>query len=244
MNSSKMTINGKLFLIPCPLGDQAPLESLSPQIKTAIEQQQHFIVENEKEARRFIKRICPKKKQNELVLYPLNKYTTELEYRRYLDVCESGISIGLISDAGCPGIADPGAVVVALAHQKNIQVVPLVGPSSLLMALMASGLNGQQFTFHGYLPIAAKERNQAIKKLERSALQHQQTQLFIETPYRNISLLEALIQQMQPSTLLTVACDLSLSSEWIKTYPVQHWKKLKLDSFHKRPSVFLVHGAN
>ena len=152
------------------------------------------------------------KKQIELVLDPLNKCTTELEYYRYLDVCESGISIGLISDAGCPGIADPGAVVVALAHQKNIQVVPLVGPSSLLMALMASGLNGQQFTFHGYLPIAAKERNQAIKKLERSALQHQQTQLFIETPYRNISLLEALIQQMQPSTLLTLACDLSLSS--------------------------------
>jgi 16S rRNA (cytidine1402-2'-O)-methyltransferase len=217
-----MTTKGKLFLIPCPLGDLAPLDSLSPQIKTAIEQQQHFIVENEKEARRFIKRISPEKKQNELQLYPLNKYTTELEYRRYLDVCESGTSIGLISDAGCPGIADPGGVIVALAHQKNIQVVPLVG----------------------HLPIAAKERTQAIKKLERAALQNQQTQLFIETPYRNISLLESLIQQLQPSTLLTLACDLSLPTEWIKTYSIQHWKKLKLDSYHKRPAVFLVHGPD
>ena len=133
---------------------------------------------------------------------------------------------------------------MALAHQKNIQVVPLVGPSSLLMALMASGLNGQQFTFHGYLPIAAKERTQAIKKLERAALQNQQTQLFIETPYRNISLLGSLIQQLQPSTLLTLACDLSLPTEWIKTYSIQHWKKLKLDSYHKRPAVFLVHGPD
>ena len=239
-----MTTKGKLFLIPCPLGDLAPLDSLSPQIKTAIEQQQHFIVENEKEARRFIKRISPEKKQNELHLYPRNRYTTEMRYRRYVDVCESGTSIGLISDAGCPGIADPGGVIVALAHQKNLHVVTLVGPSSIIMALIASGLNGQQFTFLGYLTIAAKERTQAIKKLERAALQNQQTQLFIETPYRNISLLESLIQQLQPSTLLTLACDLSLPTEWIKTYSIQHWKKLKLDSYHKRPAVFLVHGPD
>ena len=232
---------GKLFLIPCPLGKGASLDSLSPWIEKIITEQQHFIVENEKEARHFIKSICPAKKQSELRLYPLNKYTTALEYRSYLNPCDQGVSIGLISDAGCPGVADPGAVIVALAHEKNIEVIPLVGPSSIVLALMASGLNGQQFMFHGYLPINQKERSLAIKKLERNAYQFQQTQLFIETPYRNISLLEALIQHLQSGTLLCLACDLTLPTQWIRTLPTSEWKKLKLDQFHKRPAVFLVY---
>ena len=177
-------------------------------------------------------------------LYPLNKYTTALEYHSYLNPCEQGFSIGLISDAGCPGVADPGAVIVALAHEKNIEVIPLVGPSSIVLALMASGLNGQQFTFHGYLPINQKERSLAIKKLERNAYQFQQTQLFIETPYRNISLLEALIQHLQSGTLLCLACDLTLPTQWIKTLPISQWKKIKLDQFHKRPAVFLVYSMS
>lgn len=236
-----MNSKGSLYIIPCPLGDEAPLASLTPQIAEIIALLDHFIVENEKAARRFIKRINPDKKQNELNLYPLNKFTSPLEYSRYLDVCDQGISIGLISDAGCPGIADPGANIVALAHRNQIQVNPLVGPSSLLLALMASGLNGQSFTFHGYLPIVAKERTQAIKKLEHQAQKEEQTQIFIETPYRNVPLLEAIIQHLQPDTQLTFACDLTLSSQWIKTYHIAQWKKVKLESFHKRPAVFLIH---
>lgn len=236
-----MPPKGKLYLIPCPLGPEAPLDSLSPEIADTVSKLQHFIVENEKVARRFIKRICPDKKQNELHLYPLNKFTAPQEYALYLEECEAGMPIGLISDAGCPGIADPGANIVAMAHRKNIAVLPLVGPSSLLLALMASGLNGQQFTFHGYLPINTKERNTAIKKLERNAQKDHQTQLFIETPYRNIPLLEALIHQLQPDTLLTFACDLSLPTQWVKTFPVAEWKKVNLEHFHKRPAVFLIH---
>ena len=235
---------GKLFLIPCPLGESASLDSLSPWIEKIITEQQHFIVENEKEARHFIKSICPAKKQSELRLYPLNKYTTALEYYSYLNPCEQGVSVGLISDAGCPGVADPGAVIVALAHEKNIEVIPLVGPSSIVLALMASGLNGQQFMFHGYLPINQKERSLAIKKLERNAYQFQQTQLFIETPYRNISLLKALIQHLQSCTLLCLACDLTLPTQWIRTLPASEWKKIKLDQFHKRPAVFLVNSMS
>ena len=228
-------------MIPCPLGVEAPLTSLTPDIATIISKLQTFIVENEKVARQFIKRVCPDKKQNDLRLLPLNKFTTPIEYSRYLDSCEIGESVGLISDAGCPGVADPGANIVALAHQKNINVNPLVGPSSLLLALMGSGLNGQQFTFHGYLPIKAKERMTIIKRLERNAQKNNQTQLFIETPYRNIPLLEALIQHLQPDTLLTFACDLSLATQWIKTYSIGQWKNIKLEDFHKRPAVFLLH---
>ena len=239
-----MSKKGDLILIPCPLGESAPLDSLSDRIREVIQGHHHFIVENEKEARRFIKKICPEKKQDELHLYPLNKHTTQLEYQDYLSVCEGGVSMGLLSDAGCPGIADPGAVIVNLAHRKDIKVIPLVGPSSPVLALMASGFNGQQFTFHGYLPIPSKERSQAIKKLERNAQQHNQTQIFIETPYRNIPLLEALIKNLQESTLLCMACDLSLPSEWIKTLPIHQWKKRKLKAFHKRPAVFLVHTPN
>lgn len=239
-----MNKKGDLVLIPCPLGENAPLDSLSERIGEVIQKHQHFIVENEKEARRFIKKICPDKKQDELHFYPLNKYTTELEYRNYLNICEKGVSIGLLSDAGCPGIADPGAVIVNLAHRKDIKVIPLVGPSSPVLALMASGFNGQQFTFHGYLPINNKERSQAIKKLERNAQQYNQTQIFIETPYRNIPLLEALIKNLQGTTLLCMACDLNLPTEWIKTLPVSLWSKRKLESFHKRPAVFIVYTPN
>lgn len=236
-----MASKGCLYMIPCPLGSEASLDSMTPEIMATINKLQYFIVENEKAARRFIKHICPEKNQIELKLYPLNKFTAPIAYTRYLDSCEVGVSVGLISDAGCPGVADPGANIVALAHQKNIEIKPLVGPSSLLLALMASGLNGQQFAFHGYLPIKAKDRTAAIKKLERIAQKEDQTQLFIETPYRNIPLLEALIQNLKPDTLLTFACDLTLPTQWVKTYPVSKWKKITLENFHKRPAVFLIH---
>jgi 16S rRNA (cytidine1402-2'-O)-methyltransferase len=186
-----MTNNkGKLYLIPTRLGDNPPLEVLPISIKKIIETIDYYIVENEKTARRFIKRVSPNKSQPSLKLQVLNKYTTEAERNTYLNPCLEGISTGLLSEAGCPAIADPGADIVSLAHQMDIQVVPLVGPSSIILALMASGMNGQSFTFNGYLPIDKSERKSKIKALERLSSEHNQAQIFIETPYRNMKMLE------------------------------------------------------
>ena len=149
--------------------------------------------------------------------------------------------MGLLSDAGCPGVADPGAQVVALAHQKNIKVVPLVGPSSILLALMSSGLNGQNFTFHGYLPIDNQERKHFVKKIEKASIDNDQAQLFIETPYRNNKLLISLISTLQASTRICVAVDLTLSTEFIKTQTAAEWKKMSID-LHKRPAIFIIQG--
>lgn len=229
-----------LYLIPCTLGDSAPLEVLPLRVRKTIEPLTHFIVENERAARRFIKRIAPQKPQDQLRLYPLNKFTDPLELQHYLDPMEQGHSMGLLSDAGCPGVADPGAIIVKRAHKKNYRVHPLVGPSSLLLALMASGMNGQSFAFNGYLPIDKQERIRAIKRFEKQSQELDQTQLFIETPYRNDPLREELIRTLSPNTHLCIACDLTLPSEWIKSAPVQEWKKINL-SFHKRPAIFLFH---
>ncbi len=229
-----------LYLIPCTLGENAPMEVLPLTVRKIIEPLTHFIVENEKEARRFIKRISPKKKQNELVLYPLNKFTDPMELQNFLDPLEKGQSMGLLSDAGCPGVADPGAVMVKRAHSKGFNVRPLVGPSSLLLALMASGMNGQAFAFNGYLPIDKQERLRKIKALEKRSGEYDQTQLFIETPYRNEPFLTDLIKTLSPNTLLCVACDLTLPTEWIKTAAVKEWKNIEV-KLHKRPAIFLFH---
>ena len=229
-----------LYLIPCTLGDNAPMEVLPLTVRKIIEPLTHFIVENEKEARHFIKRIAPQKKQDQLVLYPLNKFTDPMELQNYLDPLSAGKSMGLLSDAGCPGVADPGAVMVKRAHRKGFQVRPLVGPSSLLLALMASGMNGQSFAFNGYLPIDKQERLRTIKALEKRSGEYDQTQLFIETPYRNEQFLADLIKALSPHTLLSVACDLTLSTEWIKTAPAKEWKKIEV-SLQKRPAIFLFH---
>lgn len=229
-----------LYVLPCTLGDNAPMEVLPLTIRKTIEPLKHFIVENEKEARRFIKRLIPQKKQEELVLYPLNKFTDPMELQTYLDPLAKGKSMGLLSDAGCPGVADPGAVMVKRAHQKGYAVKPLVGPSSLLLALMASGMNGQSFAFNGYLPIDKKERLRTIKLLEKRSGDFDQTQLFIETPYRNDQLLNDLTRTLSPSTLLSVACDLTLPTEWVFTAPVKDWKKTDY-SLQKRPAIFLFY---
>jgi len=229
-----------LYLIPCTLGDNAPMEVLPLTVRKVIEPLTHFIVENEKEARRFIKRIAPQKKQDQLVLYPLNKFTDPMELQYYLNPLEAGQSMGLLSDAGCPGVADPGAVMVKRAHSKGFNVRPLVGPSSLLLALMSSGMNGQSFAFNGYLPIDKQERLRRIKALEKRSGEYDQTQLFIETPYRNEQFLADLIKNLSPDTLLSVACDLTLPSEWIKTAPSKEWEKIKV-SLQKRPAIFLFH---
>lgn len=230
---------GKLYLIPTRLGDTPPLEVLPISIKKIIEDLDHYIVENEKTARRFIKRISPGKSQPSLKLQVLNKYTTEAERNSYLNPCLDGVSIGLLSEAGCPAIADPGADIVHLAHQMDIRVVPLVGPSSIILALMGSGMNGQSFTFNGYLPIDKNDRKSKLKTLERLSSEHNQAQIFIETPYRNMKLLEDLTHTLDPNTRICVACDLTLPTEYIKTKTANDWKHVKED-FHKRPAIFII----
>ncbi|MFK7833948.1 MAG: SAM-dependent methyltransferase [Winogradskyella sp.] len=230
---------GKLYLIPTRLGDNPPLEVLPISIKKIIESLDYYIVENEKTARRFIKRVSSGKSQPSLKLQVLNKYTTEAERNTFLNPCLEGISIGLISEAGCPAIADPGADIVSLAHQMDIKVVPLVGPSSILLALMGSGMNGQSFTFNGYLPIDKSERKAKLKTLERLSQEHNQAQIFIETPYRNMKMLEDLANTLHPSTRLCIACDLTLPTEFIKTKSASDWKHNKED-FHKRPAIFII----
>src|SRR5210317_1200884 len=214
MNSEEY---GKLFLIPTQLGDNAPLEVLPLSVKKIIEQVDEYIVENEKTARRFIKKINSKKSQSSLKIHLLNKFTNTSELPSYLEACLKGKDIGLLSEAGCPGVADPGAEVVKIAHDKNIRVVPLVGPSSILLALMSSGMNGQNFAFNGYLPIEKSERKTTLKKLERRSFKENQAQICIETPYRTNKFLEDICAVLHPETRVCVACDLTLVTEYIKT---------------------------
>jgi 16S rRNA (cytidine1402-2'-O)-methyltransferase len=230
---------GKLFLIPTTLGDTEPLEVLPISIKQTIEEIDHYIVENEKSARHFIKKINPRKPQPSLHLEQLNKFTEPERIPTFLDPCINGHNVGILSEAGCPGIADPGADVVRIAHEKNIKVVPLVGPSSILLALMASGLNGQQFAFNGYLPIETSERKTTLKALERLSKEKNQTQIFIETPYRNDKLLQDLLKSLSANTLLCIASDITLPTEYIVTKAIKDWKQMELD-LHKRPTIFLI----
>ena len=233
---------GKLFLIPTTLGDNDPLEVLPITVKKTIDAIDIFIVENEKTARRFIKKISPEKSQPSLKLFLLNKYTEASDLPSFLEPCQNGINVGLLSEAGCPGVADPGADVVKIAHKKNIKIIPLVGPSSILMAIMSSGMNGQSFAFNGYLPIDKGERKKEIKRLERLSFDHNQSQLFIETPYRNNKMLEDLSQILENNTDVCVACDITLSTEFIKTQTANQWKKNMVD-LHKRPTIFIIHKS-
>lgn len=232
---------GTLYLIPITLGETTnPMDVLPQTVKRTIEMLDIFIVENEKTARRFIKSICPEKKQSELILFPLNKHTETSEYKEYIKPLLEGKSVGVMSEAGCPGVADPGAVIVDLAHKKNIKVTPLVGPSSILLSVMASGMNGQSFAFNGYLPIDKNDKKSTLKALERLSQEKNQSQLFIETPYRNNQLLQDLAATLNPNTLVCVACDITLETEFIQTKPASQWKNTKVD-LHKRPCIFIIH---
>ena len=237
-----MIEKGKLYLIPTTLGDNEPLEVLPYSVKVIIEELDHFIVENQKTARRFIKRIVPKKSQPSLVLKSIDKYAEAVEVQTYLDVCEEGVSVGLLSEAGVPAIADPGSEVVKMAHEKNIKVVPLVGPSSIILAMMASGMNGQSFTFNGYLPIDSSERKRTLKQLEKISFDKNQSQIFIETPFRNGKMLDDLRASLSPNTALCVATDITLSTEYIRTLSIQQWKNEQPD-LHKRPTIFIIHKS-
>jgi 16S rRNA (cytidine1402-2'-O)-methyltransferase len=230
---------GKLYLIPTTLGETEPLEVMPLSVKKVVEQIDYYIVENEKSARRFIKKIAPKKQQNSLQIMLLDKYAEELETSMYLDICQQGINVGLLSEAGVPAVADPGATIVKLAHQKNIQVVPLVGPSSILMAMMSSGMNGQNFAFNGYLPIDKGDRKRAVKDLEKLSHDKNQSQIFIETPYRNEKVFADLKAALSPTTYLCIAADITLPTEYIKTMMVKDWKHQQPD-LHKKPAIFII----
>ena len=230
---------GILYLIPSTLGDNEPLEVLPILVKKRIEEVKIYIAENEKTARRFIKKICPSKRQSSLQFFTLNKFTQETELPDFLEPCLKGENMGLLSEAGCPGVADPGADIVKLAHNKGIKVVPLVGPSSILLALMASGMNGQSFSFNGYLPIDKKERRAELKRLEKLSFERKQSQLFIETPYRNNKMLEEMCSTLHQDTLICIACDITLPTEFILTKPVSYWKK-NIADLHKRPAIFII----
>ena len=229
-----------LYLIPVTLGDTEPSKVLPSYNQSIIASIRYFIVENVRTARRFLKQTDPGIDIDSLTFYTLNKHTSETELSDFLNPIANGHSIGILSEAGCPAIADPGADVVAIAQKKNISVVPLVGPSSILLALMASGFNGQSFAFHGYLPIDAGERVKTLKSLEQRIYSENQTQLFIETPYRNGKLLEDLLKTCRPATRLCIAADITLSSEFIKTKSIAEWKK-QTPNLSKRPCIFAIY---
>jgi 16S rRNA (cytidine1402-2'-O)-methyltransferase len=230
-----MSETAVVYLIPTWIDESAP-QTLPAYILEIVQQCQDLFVENERTTRRFLKSL-----RKEIVIDSFNWYRMDGEgvETTFRQSIRSKRIIGIISEAGCPGIADPGQALVAIAQEMQMLVRPLVGPSSILLALMGSGMNGQSFTFHGYLPIDASVRNQAIRALEQDSLKHQRTQLFIETPYRNNALLQALLQLLQPGTRLCIAADITAPTEFIQTKTVSNWKKQQPD-LHKRPVLFLL----
>ena len=237
-----MKQTGKLYLIPNSLGSD-DLNAILPQENfNIIKNIQTFIVENLRTARRFLSKAGHSGNIDKLDFFILNEHTNTNELSDYLETIKQGKDIGLLSDAGVPCVADPGADIVSMAQNQGIQVVPLVGPSSILMGLMASGFNGQNFTFVGYLPREQSERNKRIKELETRVYKEEQTQLFIETPYRNNQMFESLLGQCNPETKVCVACEISLETEYIVTHKVKDWKKLKTKiDLKKRNTLFLIY---
>jgi len=230
----------KLYLVPTSLGEtdfNSILPAQNTEIVTAL---RHFIVEDVRTARRFLKKANPAIDIDLLSFYVLNQHTSPEELSGFLKPMFDGNDMGVLSEAGCPAIADPGADVVAIAQRNNFTVVPLVGPSSILLALMASGFNGQSFAFVGYLPIQPAERAKTLRKLEGRAYSENQSQVFIETPYRNMKMLEEILQTCQPATRLCIATDITLSTEFIKTKSVKDWKS-QLPDLNKRPCIFLIY---
>lgn len=234
------TQTGILYLFPTTMGD-SPLEKVLPQFNIdLISTIRHFIVEDVRTARRFLKKCNREMNIDELTFSELNQHTNANTIGTFLDPLLKGCNMGVLSEAGCPAIADPGADVVAIAQSKGVKVVPLVGPSSILMALMGSGFNGQSFAFNGYLPIQQSDRIKALKRFEQRAKAENQSQLFIETPYRNIKLLQLIIEQLHPDTLLCIAVDISLESEEIYSKTVKEWRKTQIH-LEKRPAIFIIY---
>lgn len=234
-------MQSQIYLIPVVLDDNA-FETIPPYIVDAVKNCQVIFAENERTARRFLKKICREIIIDDYEWYTIHKAETEI-LQAFEQKIKEGKKIAIISEAGCPGIADPGQILIAKAQQLNVIVKPLVGPSSILLALMASGMNGQQFEFAGYLPIETQERNKAITALENNSMKKNSTQIFIETPYRNNQLIETLLKICRPSTRLCIAAELTGPNEFVKTKTISDWKKEKTD-FHKKPVIFLIQAAN
>lgn len=232
---------GKLYLIPTPLGEEG-LHVLPSYLITILHQLKVIIAERPKTARHFLKATQFPHALQDLTYFELNKRTSPEQYKSFLQPALDGQDVGLVSEAGCPGVADPGADIVKLAHQLGISVMPLVGPSAILLALMGSGMNGQSFCFHGYLPQKRPELSQHLKRLEQDSAKIDQTQLFIETPYRNMALIETAFQTLAPATHFCIAADLTLPTQYIQTQSIQNWQKNGPPDLHKRPAMFLLYA--
>ncbi len=235
-----MEIEKALYLIPVTLGETSIEQVLPSYNHDVIVGIKHFIVENIRSARRFLKKVEKSIDIDELTFYELNRHTDRKFIGQYLDALKEGKPVGIISEAGCPAIADPGADVVAIAQQRGFKVVPLVGPSSIIMSVMGSGFNGQSFAFNGYLPVEVPQRIKALKKLETKVWNDDQTQLFIETPYRNAKMFETIVNNLKPNTKLCVAAGITCPEEYIKTKTIAQWKKDKLPEMGKIPAIFLL----
>jgi 16S rRNA (cytidine1402-2'-O)-methyltransferase len=230
---------GTLFLIPNVLDKGQPSRVITPSVLEVVNQLRYFIVEEERAARAFLARAGMRDHLNDLDWAILNEHTEAAEIPHIINPLLQGVDAGMLSEAGCPAVADPGSNLVITAHAMGIRVVPFTGPSSIILALMASGLNGQQFTFNGYLPIKTKERIQRIRELEQRLKRSGETQLFIETPYRNRQLFKDLVDYLSPQTRLCLAVDLTTPQEYIQTRTIAEWKK-GVPDLHKRPAVFLI----
>lgn len=235
--------NPQLYIIPSYLGENSPRNIFADVYLDVVKELRHYVVENEKSARKFLKFIYPEIPQQELEFEILDKRSNSLNMEDIVQFMEKNPKVGLLSEAGTPCIADPGNILVFWAQQKNWEIIPMVGPSSILLSLMASGLNGQHFEFHAYLPIDADQRKTAILQLEKESEKFNKTQIFMETPYRNMALFEALLKHLSPETQLCIASNVSLTSQQIKTRKVADWKKVKVD-LHKKPSIFLINYNN
>lgn len=231
---------GVLYLIPVPLAENAAAKSYTPFLVETINAISCYIVENEKTARKFLKEAGLQLPQSQLKIHDYGKHHRDEPLSGLFSELEAGQDVGLMSEAGCPGVADPGALIVAEAHKRDIKVVPLVGPNSMIQAIMASGFSGQSFAFHGYLPIDRGDRTKKIKELESLASRNRQTQLFMETPFRNNQLLDELLKSCQPNTQLCVASNINATEELIKTQSISAWRKATVD-LHKKPTVFLLY---
>jgi len=242
MKENGNQVVGKLYLLPVPLGEDA-WHTVPEYVKEIIRGLDVFVVEKAKTARRFLKAIAFPTPFDDCLFFELNKRTEAREIPSFLEATQLGRSVGLLSEAGVPAVADPGSRLVLAAHQKGIEVMPLVGPSSILLALMAAGMNGQSFTFKGYLSAKRPELAQELKQLEVQANRRGETQIFIETPYRNQAVVETALNVLDTNTLFSIAVDITLPTQWIQTHTIATWRKLTLPDLHKRPAVFVLGGS-
>lgn len=229
----------KLYLIPNLIGDVEPELVLPAVLPKIVESLKHFIVEDVRNARRYLRKLSKNIVIDELTFYVLNKHASQEEISTYLNACVKGLDIGLISEAGLPCVADPGNVIVEMAHRRNIRVVPIAGPSSIYMALMASGLNGQNFAFNGYLPVENNLKIRKLKELEQKVYKDQQSQIFMDTPYRNNKMFSDIMSNLNSNTYLCVAVNVSCEDEFIKTMKIKDWKTNAPD-LHKKPCIFII----